>query len=348
MFRHIRQGGAIVYRRAGADVEVLIVRSKKKPVNWVFPKGHIKRGERRSETAQREAREEAGVQGRLITPVGEPLRFDSDGELVSVQYYVLELTDLVEPQESREPTWLSIRAARSRLAHEDAQRLLDRAEPIIREEAALRWRPPAPSEVIAPEGSKEAEFRKLLLAEHEHIAESYIRNEEDGERRVTFFMTFAAAAAAGLGFILEGEADRLSSGAIHPLVVVTLGVVFAIGLLTLRRVITRNAASDRYKRALHRIRRYFLDDADDPHLPFLPFNPFDPVGRPSPSWLSMGRGGWLETIALVEAMIAGALIAAIVSTPNWWWDFAMGGLAAIPAWIVLMEWAARLSRREER
>jgi bis(5'-nucleosidyl)-tetraphosphatase len=347
MSRHIRQGGAIVYRRAGADVEVLIVRSKKKPVNWVFPKGHIKRGERRSEAAQREAREEAGVQGRLITPVGEPLRFDSDGELVSVQYYVLELTNLVEPQESREPTWLSIRAARSRLAHEDAKTLLDRAEPIIREEAALRWRPTAPSEVVAPEGSKEAEFRKLLLADHEHLAESYLRNEEDGERRVTFFMTFAAGAVAVLGFILDGEPQGLAANSTHPVVVVTLVVVGAIGVLTFRRVIARNAAGDRYKRRLHRIRRYFLDDPADPHLSFLPFNPFKLVNRPSPSWRSVGRGGWMETVAFVDSILAGALAAAIVPTSHPWWDVLVAAVAALVAWVVLLGWAARLTRLEE-
>ena len=213
------------------------------------------------------------------------------------------------------------------MSHEDAKKLLDKTEPAIREDS---------------------QFRELLIAEHEHVAESYIRNEEDGERRVTFFMTFAAGAAAVLGFLLEGEAGSLGSDSIHPLVVVTLGVIFAIGLFTLRRVVTRNAASDRYKRGLHRIRRYFLADADDPRLPFLPFNPFEPVDRPGPSWRSMGRGGWMETVAFVESIVAGALVGAIVPTPTWWWDVAVGGVAVLPAWMMLLRWAEGITNREAR
>jgi len=107
---------------------------------------------------------------------------------------------------------------------------------------------------------------------------------------------------------------------------------------------TRNAASDRYRRGLQRIRRYFVEAPDDPHVPFLPLNPFEPIDRPPPSWFSIGRGGWMETVAFVESMIAGAVAAALVPTPNWWWDIGVGLAVAVVAWIAMLRWAARVTR----
>ena len=37
----VRQAGAIAIRKSGAGNEVFIVRAKKNPGDWIFPKGHI-------------------------------------------------------------------------------------------------------------------------------------------------------------------------------------------------------------------------------------------------------------------------------------------------------------------
>ena len=66
----IRQGGAIVVRRTGTEPEVLLVRAKKDPRYWIFPKGHQERGETLAQTAVRELREEAGVIGEPVKSVG--------------------------------------------------------------------------------------------------------------------------------------------------------------------------------------------------------------------------------------------------------------------------------------
>ena len=50
----------------------------------------------------------------------------------------------------------------------------------------------------------------------------------------------------------------------------------------------------------------------DPRVTVLAFNPFRPRDRPLPSWRAVGRGGWLETIAFAESVIAGALAATAV------------------------------------
>jgi len=43
-----------VFRRRGDEMSILLVRAKKNPSIWIFPKGHIENGETPQETALRE------------------------------------------------------------------------------------------------------------------------------------------------------------------------------------------------------------------------------------------------------------------------------------------------------
>ncbi|HKB10818.1 MAG TPA: NUDIX domain-containing protein, partial [Vicinamibacterales bacterium] len=79
----VLQAGAIVFRKEGDRLTVLLVRSKKNPTIFVFPKGHIEDGESAAETAIRETWEEAGVTGKLGPRVGAPLEFESGKERIS-------------------------------------------------------------------------------------------------------------------------------------------------------------------------------------------------------------------------------------------------------------------------
>jgi uncharacterized membrane protein YeaQ/YmgE (transglycosylase-associated protein family) len=90
-------------------------------------------------------------------------------------------------------------------------------------------------------------------------------------------------------------------------VTITLFILLLLGYGTFLRVIVRNAESDRYKRRLSRIRQYFLQNVDDPHRHFTAFSPFEHAWRKPASWRRFGRGGWLETMAAVEAIVGGVL-----------------------------------------
>jgi len=75
-----------VFRADGpgdGDITVLLVSSKKEPGNWIFPKGHVERGESAAEAALRETEEEAGVDGALVGPVGA-LEFEWRGRRYQV------------------------------------------------------------------------------------------------------------------------------------------------------------------------------------------------------------------------------------------------------------------------
>ena len=123
----ILQGGAIVFRGDGDRLRVLLVRSKKDPAIWVFPKGHVEAGEDPAATALRETWEEAGVRGSIGAPVGPPLEFYSGDEPVSVQYFVVRANGEQPSPEGREKRWLTIDEALAALAFETAREKLREA-----------------------------------------------------------------------------------------------------------------------------------------------------------------------------------------------------------------------------
>jgi ADP-ribose pyrophosphatase YjhB (NUDIX family) len=121
----IEQAGGIAVRRDAAGLSVLLVRAKKDPTVWIFPKGHIEPGETAEAAALRETREEGGVEGELIGEIGEPLEFTSGRELVRVRYFLIRAVAESASTDGREKRWLPFDEARRTLAFENAQRLLD-------------------------------------------------------------------------------------------------------------------------------------------------------------------------------------------------------------------------------
>ena len=59
----VSAGGVVVL---GEKVLLISTRGGRR---WQLPKGHIEAGESRDETAEREVREETGVQGRVVAPL---------------------------------------------------------------------------------------------------------------------------------------------------------------------------------------------------------------------------------------------------------------------------------------
>jgi 8-oxo-dGTP pyrophosphatase MutT (NUDIX family) len=123
----VEQAGAVVYRRDDSGLRILLVRARKNPADWIFPKGHVERDETSDEAAVREAEEEAGVTGRIVSIVAPPVTFTQGDRLVQVDYFLVEYQGEVKSKERREQVWLPPPEALVRLTHESARTVLARA-----------------------------------------------------------------------------------------------------------------------------------------------------------------------------------------------------------------------------
>lgn len=123
----VEQAGAVVYRNGDGGVRILLVRARRNPEDWIFPKGHVEAGESAKETAVREAEEEAGISGRVVTALPPPVKFTLEYRRIEVQYFLVEFEREVKPKERRELAWLRPREALKCLTHDSTRAVLERA-----------------------------------------------------------------------------------------------------------------------------------------------------------------------------------------------------------------------------
>jgi 8-oxo-dGTP pyrophosphatase MutT (NUDIX family) len=135
------QAGAIVVRAGKTEPRILLVTARRNPGNWIFPKGHVEAGESRKAAAVREAREEAGVKGKVIGRAGS-MQFDFGGHTYHVQYFVVWTTDLGSEQEGRRLRWLRYKPALRKLTYDETRALLRKAWPRVEQAFAKTVRRP--------------------------------------------------------------------------------------------------------------------------------------------------------------------------------------------------------------
>ena len=134
MAEFVEQAGALVFKKDGAGLSFLLVRARRNPSDWIFPKGHIEDGETAAATAVREAEEEAGVTGRVVTALWPAITFEAGGRQLRVQYFLVEFAGNVPAKEEREQVWLGPPEALSRVTHATARMLLERALEVLNPE----------------------------------------------------------------------------------------------------------------------------------------------------------------------------------------------------------------------
>jgi len=188
----VPQVGAVVFRTDSTPPRILLVRARKDPDKWIFPKGHIEPGESDADAVLRELKEEAGVAGMLLGPVGTPVSFQSDAEPVRVQYYLLRMTADGPSPEGREKQWLPAREAIEGLGFEAARELLRAGLPEIERHTAATGTAPA-----------QDSFADYLLAAHAAgsllDAGAHVGRREAHPRRRVVARRIAVAGASGNG-----------------------------------------------------------------------------------------------------------------------------------------------------
>lgn len=120
-------GGGVVYRRRAGQIEFLLVQATNSKDDWVLPKGHVEPDERMRETAVREVREETGVWARVEAKL-ERIPLEVNGNVISVQFYLMEALAQGKPGEGRDSVWLSLANAHDRATHRETKDLLMAAE----------------------------------------------------------------------------------------------------------------------------------------------------------------------------------------------------------------------------
>lgn len=126
-------GGLVVDHGQGGPRAVLIARHDRQGrLVWSLPKGHIEPGETAEEAAVREVREETGISGTVIAPLGTiDFWFVADRRRVhkTVHHFLLESVggDLSDSDiEVEQVAWVPLDEVAALLAHDDERRLLDR------------------------------------------------------------------------------------------------------------------------------------------------------------------------------------------------------------------------------
>jgi 8-oxo-dGTP pyrophosphatase MutT (NUDIX family) len=113
-----QQAAAIPFRRREGAAEICLVTTIRAG-RWTVPKGFIDPGETAPETAVKEAREEAGVRGRVVGgPVGY-YDIAKQGGRYRVAVYLMHVDrvdDAWEEQSLRQRRWVSVRRAEKLLA----------------------------------------------------------------------------------------------------------------------------------------------------------------------------------------------------------------------------------------
>ena len=134
-----KQAGAIVVRAGKTGPRILLVTARRNPGNWIFPKGHVESGETWRAAAVREAREEAGVEGKVVGDAGR-MSFEFGDNTYRVTYFVVKTTDAGKEREGRRLRWLKYKQALRRLTFDETRDLLRDAWPRIKVSVQTRSR----------------------------------------------------------------------------------------------------------------------------------------------------------------------------------------------------------------
>jgi hypothetical protein len=106
-----------------------------------------------------------------------------------------------------------------------------------------------------------AAIRDLFLADLERMEESIWRNEEIGEKRFNFLVTFATAVGGGLVVLWTSERSTIDTfrAALTKATSVALVTLLVFGLVSYRRMMHRDSVTEEYKREIRMIRRKYRD-----------------------------------------------------------------------------------------
>jgi len=137
---HEKSCGALVYRRQGDKLQLLILRHRMGG-HWSFPKGHVESGETEVQTALREVKEETGLTIRLFEGFREQVAYSPRPGIKKDVVYFLGFAEdsRTTPQEEEisEIRWIDQDQTYQFLTYDNDRRLVQRAKRHIKRHPAL-------------------------------------------------------------------------------------------------------------------------------------------------------------------------------------------------------------------
>jgi 8-oxo-dGTP diphosphatase len=133
--------GGVAFRRADGGVQVALI-TPRGTQRWQLPKGLVDAGEAPAATARREVREEAGVDGEVISPI-DTIEYwyvgaDRDGTRVrfhkAVHFFLIEFRggDVRDhDHEVAEARWVGIAEAVDMLAFKNERAVVEKAREML-------------------------------------------------------------------------------------------------------------------------------------------------------------------------------------------------------------------------
>jgi 8-oxo-dGTP pyrophosphatase MutT (NUDIX family) len=127
---HETTSGGIVFRRGAKGVEILLIKDAKD--RWTIPKGHVEPGEETGATAEREIREETGLQDmEVLTYLGKVnFRYRRSHSLILMTMHIWLVegkgdTSKLNPEDwLNDIKWLPATEAVDRIAYDDISKLM--------------------------------------------------------------------------------------------------------------------------------------------------------------------------------------------------------------------------------
>jgi 8-oxo-dGTP pyrophosphatase MutT (NUDIX family) len=122
-----QQAAVFPFRRNARGLEICLIRKKGLGKRWGIPKGFIARGDTSKETALKEAREEAGLHGRLVGGAIGRYEYRKWGTTLEVAVYLMQVKreqDDWDEANFRKRRWTPLARAEKLLARHPARSLM--------------------------------------------------------------------------------------------------------------------------------------------------------------------------------------------------------------------------------